>query len=405
MNLFSRSFRHLVAKIVTHLKHATASFYPLRGGGKSHTGKAVTVDVALTLSAVWACVSRLSGTISTMPIQIYERTDTYGGEKALGYDHPLYSILADQPNADMTAVDFWQAMQASLEFWGNAYAPKIMSGGQLTGLDFCRPDKMTVKRHSSGILIYTYNDKGSVEYTEDEILHIKGFTLDGILGLSPIAYMRHSLGLAMSLEESAGDVFKNGMRPSGIMEIPHQLNEAQRDQVYAKIDRFKQEKNGGVLVTEINEKFTPISINPEDAQLLASRNWAVEEICRWYGVPPYLVGYTEKSTSWGTGIEQQNIGYLTYSILPRLVKNEKSIARSLMSPEDARRYFVRFNVEGLLRTDSKTRADVEAIYVRNGVMNRNEVRGKENMAPYTGGDIYTIESNMTTVDRIQQATN
>lgn len=399
MNVFQKTIEWISGKISAGLKHVTSSFYPQRLSGVSFSGKSVNVDSALTLSAVWRCVDILTGTIATMPIQVYERLPN-GGRRQMD-DHPLYSILHDQPNADMTAVDFWQAMQASIELWGNAYAAKQMVGKDLIGLDFLRPEYMQTRRLPTGEIEYRYNDRsGSVIYKESDILHTKGMTLDGIMGLSPISYMRNALGLSIAQEESAGDLFKNGMRPGGIMEIPHRLNEEQRDQVYQKIDRFKSDKNGGILVTELGEKFTPVSINPEDAQLLASRSFSVEEICRWFGVPPYLAGYTEKSTSWGTGMEQQNLAYLTYTILKRIRKLEQSIEKALIPVEDRRRYFVRFNYEGLLRADSKTRAEVHSINVRNGIQSRNEVRRKENLDPYDGGDIYTIESNMTTVERV-----
>ena len=400
MNLLQKGVHWLAGKLTAGMKHVTSSFYPQRLSGASFAGKDVNVDIALTLSAVWACVNRIAGTISTMPIQIFERLPN-GGRRSVDYDHPLYQILHDTPNADMTAIEFWQAMQSSVELWGNAYAAKQTSMNHIIGLDLLRPEHMTVRRLPDGSIEYRYSDRGGVKvYKETEILHIKGMTLDGLKGMSPIAYMRNSIGLAIALEESAGELFKNGMRPGGILNVPHRLKGGQREELYQEIDDFKQSRNGGILVTELGEMFTPILVNPEDAQLLASRNWSVEEICRWFGVPPYLAGYTEKSTSWGTGMEQQNSAYLVYTILPRIRKIEQSIEKSLIPIEERRRYYIRFNYEGLLRADSKTRAEVHALNVRNGIQSRNEARQKENLDPYDGGDVYTIEANLTTVERV-----
>lgn len=381
-------------------RHVSSSLYPQRGGYSSYAGISPSQDLALTLGAVWGCVRRLSETISTMPLQVFERLPS-GGTRQTGYEHPLFYVLHDSPNADMTAIEFWQAMQCAVELWGNAYAVKQEAAGQLIGLDFLRPANMRVRRLTDGRIEYRYSD-GQTQKTwyDEEVLHIKGLTLDGVMGLSTISYMANTVGLSVALDQAAGDVFKNGLRPGGIFNIPHILKEEQRREAEAMLDRFKRDRNGGILTTGLGETFQAITIKPEDAQLLASRNWAVEDICRWFGVPPYLVGYTEKSTSWGTGMEQQNAGYLTYTILPRIRKIEQAIEKALIPPEERRRYFVRFNYEGLLRADSKTRAEVNAMDVRNGIRSRNEVREKENLAPYNGGDMYTIEANLASVDFI-----
>lgn len=380
-------------------QHSTGQMYASLGGMQTVAGGYASVDMSLALSAVWACVRRLSETISTMPIQVFERTAD--GNRAVDYQHPLQFVLHDSPNADMTSIEFWQAMQCCVELWGNAYASKQQVGGELVGLNFLRPERMQVRKLTDGRIQYLYaGQSGRQEFFDDDILHVKGMTLDGVLGLSTISYMRNTVGIGQALETTAGDVFKNGMRPSGVFNVPHQLKENQREAIQKKIDVFKQDRNGGILVTELGEKYTPISVNPEDAQLLASRSWSVEEICRWFGVPPYLVGYTEKSTSWGTGMEQQNSTYLMYSILPRIRKIEQAIERTLIAPSDRRRFFVRFNYEGLLRADSKTRAEVHQIEVRNGIRSRNEVRELENLPPYENGGIYTVESNLATVERV-----
>lgn len=386
-------------------RHSQSTLYPQTMSSTSYAGVDVSVNQAMTLSAVWACVRRLSETVATMPIQMFERTDQ--GRRAISYsDHPLYFVLHDSPNYDMTAIEFWQAVCVSVELWGNAYAVKQMANGEIIGLDLLRANCMQVRRLSDGRIEFRYSDgRNRNVYYDDEVFHVKGMTLDGVKGLSTISYMRNTVGIGLATEQSAGDVFKNGMRPSGVFRIPHKLTEAQRQEAYKKAEKFKADRNGGILVTELGEEFQAISINPEDAELLATRSWSVEEVCRWFGVPPYLVGYTEKSTSWGTGMEQQNMAYLTYTILPRIRKIEQAIEKTLLTPSERRRFFIRFNYEGLLRADSKTRAEVNAMDVRNGIRSRNEVRTKENLDPYNGGDAYTIEANLATVDKVISGEN
>lgn len=397
MNVFQKAMRFL----------GLSGSQPHNSGGlgwrsslePSFSGLTVNQDAALTLSAVWACVNRLSQTISTMPLQVFRQE----GHDLARQDpqDPLHFILHDSPNADMTANEFWAVMQLSVELWGNAYAAKIMVGDKVFGLDFIRPERVGVRRLPDGRIEYRIQSQDGPRVLYDrDVLHVKGLSTDGILGLSVVGQMRHTLGIGLAMEQAAGDVFKSGLRPSGILSVERKLDDRGRNTIYQKVDDFKRDRSGGILVLELDEKFTPVSINPEDAQLLASRSWSVEEICRWFGVPPYLVGYTEKSTSWGTGMEQQNLAFLTYTILPRLRRIEQAIERSLIPANERGRRFVRFNVEGLLRADSKTRAEVNQMDVRNGIRSRNEVRAKENLAPYEGGDIFTIESNLATVERI-----
>ena len=405
MNFWKKLFG-IEQKTEPEQPHSNSSLYPGRyGGGIAASGIAVNTDIALTLSAVWACVKRLSETIACMPIQMYERMEN--GSVPVPYDrHPLAYVLHDSPNYDMTAISFWRTMQVYVELQGNAYALKQMGGGRVRALHLMPPNRVSVRRLQDGRIQYRYSDgQRQGIYYDNDVLHIRGMTLDGIMGLSTIAYMRNTVGGGLAQENSSSEVFKNGLRPSGVMSYPHTLSAEQRQQIYESIERYKAAGSGGILVTGLGESFSPININPQDAQLLASRSWTVEEICRWFGVPPYLVGYTEKSTSWGTGMEQQNQNFLTYTILPRIREIEQAIEKTLLTPAERGRFFVRFNYEGLLRADSKTRAEVNAMDVRNGIRSRNEIREKENMRPYEGGDVYTVEANLTTVDSMIRGEN
>ncbi|MDR2173653.1 MAG: phage portal protein [Burkholderiales bacterium] len=372
------------------------------GYGMSESGKNVTIETSLTLSAVWACVRLLSETVSTLPIQIFERGKD--GKSALKYDYPLYQILHDTPNADMSAVDFWCVMQASVELQGNAYALKLRAGNDIIGLDPLKSEAMKVEREKSGALLYVYKDKHREgKYREEDILHIRGFTLDGVMGMSTIAYAKSAIGLALAADGVANDTFKNGLRPAGILQTGKVLTAEQREIYNQRLDAWRSKRSGSIMVLEMNESLSDAKLSPEDAQLLASRGFSVEDVCRWFGVPPFMIGHNEKTTSWGTGLEQQNIGFLTYTLAPRLSRIAQAIGRSLIPVEDRQRYFAEFNIEGLLRADSAARSEFYSKMLQNGVMTRNEVRSKENLQSVDGGDALTVQSNMITIDKLGES--
>lgn len=367
--------------------------------GVSDSGKQVNTNSSLSIGAVWGCVRLLADVVSTLPLQVFERTSD--GKKALKYDHPLYYILHDSPNADMSAVDFWCAQQVAIELRGNAYALKLKAGNDIIGLDPLKTDGMKVTRDKSGRLVYDYKDKfREGKFSEADILHIKGFTLDGITGMSTLAYAKNTLGLSLSADSVASETFRNGLRPSALLQVNRLLNQEQRELYYENLARWSAQRAGSVMIMELGETLTPANLTPDDAQLLESREFSVEEICRWFGVPPFMIGHTQKSTSWGTGLEQQNIGFLTYALAPRLKRIAQAIGKSLLQPEERQKYFVEFNLEGLLRADSAARSSFYSQMLQNGVMSRNEVRSKENLQPVEGGDALTVQSNLIPIDKV-----
>lgn len=373
-------------------------------GGDSYAGKAVTPNSALQLATVWACVRLLAETVATLPLGVYERGAS--GGKAPARDHPLYALLHDQPNADMSACEFWECMIACLCLWGNGYAAKEMVGNRLVALTPLRPEFMKVDRRPDGSLVYKYSGPdGCREFGEDEIFHLKGFGTTGLVGLSPIAFARHSLGNAMAVEEAVGKTFANGLRPTGFFLFDKLLSDPQRDQARkALVEPLQGSANAGRIgILEAGVKWQGISIDPEDAQMLQTRAFQVEEICRWFRVPPFMIGHTEKSTSWGTGLEQQMIGFLTFSLRPYLTRVEQAVKRSLIPAADRRRIFAEFNLEGLLRADSAGRAALYSVFAQNGLSTRDEIRAKENMPPMPGGNILTVQSNLVPLDQLGQA--
>ena len=362
----------------------------------TYAGETVTVSSAMSMDTVWACVMLIARTISTLPLQFYKDDGT--GRGVIARDHPLYAILHDAPNADMTAVAFWQAMVGSLLLWGNGYAEIHRNGNRLVALTPMVPDRLSVLRQSDGSILYTYREYGGAlrEITEDNIFHVKGFSLDGLQGLSPISQARQTLGIALAAEKSAASLFRNSMRPSVALIAPSYMTKDQRTQYEAELrPKMLGAINAGTpALLEGGWDIKNISMNPDDAQLLATRGFSVEQICRWFGVAPPMIGHMEKSTAWGTGLEQMNLWFLTYTLRPYLEAIEQEIRRSCLTPIEKQVYYAEFNVDGLLRADSKTRADMMSIYVNNGIRTRNEVRALDNQGPLDGGDVLTVASTL-----------
>lgn len=367
------------------------------------SGRALSESAVLQLSAAMACVRLLSQTISTLPFGMFRRLAN--GEREPASDHLLYELLHNQPNPDMSAVDFWQVMVASMLLRGNAFAEKLLFNGRLVGLQPLDASLVSWTKRADGSLRYFYADsqRGRRELGREQMWHIPAFTLDGVLGISPIAYGASVFGSALSAEEAAQGVFESGMAASGFVTMPNGewLEPEQRDQLRGHLDQFarNREKRFKSFILEGGMSYTALSMNPEDAQMLESRIFSVEEICRWYGVPPALVGHGDKVSHWGTGLEQMNIGFLTYVVAPWLKKLEQAVRRSLLTPADKQSLFGEFNVAALLRADFKSRMEGYGIAVEKGLKTRAEVRKLENDTPLGGNsDKLTVQANMTLLD-------
>lgn len=370
-------------------------------GGENHSGKSVTVDSALQISTVWACVRLLARTMAAMPLSIYERRPEGGARPAP--EHPLHTLLHDIPNADMTASEFWQAMIGSVLTWGNGFAEKEMTGRRLVALTPLRPELMTIRRDARGFLLYRYAEpNGKVrEIPESRIFHLKNFSLNGIAGLSPVSQARHTLGLAMAVNEAAGKLYSNGLRTQGVMEAPSLLTPNQRADAKIWLAEIKAaQARGDIPLIEGGFKYSQVSLSPADAQMLQTMSFSVEDMCRWFDVPPFMIGHTEKTTSWGSGLEQQNLGFLTYALTPYIKGFEQSISKSLILPEDRARFYAKFNSDALMRADSSGRAALYASYSQNGVKTRNQIRELEDDGPLPGGDILTVQSNLIPLDML-----
>ena len=375
-------------------------------GGGSFTGRRVTVDGALQLATVWACVRLLSETIATLPLGFYEKLSD--GSRKPATDHPLYDLLHNQPNADMTAVQFWEAIIASMLLWGNAYIEKAKIGKRIVALNFLHPGRMQKRRLLSGAMEYTYRDLDGTQriIAEDDLVNIPAFSLDGVNGLTPMSYGANVFGAAMATDEASSKVFSSGMRAAGFVKVTGTLKKEQREDLRASIKQFAAggPEAGNVMVLENDSTYQQLTMNPGDSQMMESRGFNVEEICRWFRVPPFMVGHAANSTNWGTGIEQQMIGFLTFSLRPWLTRVEQAIRKSLLSPGERNTYFAEFAIEGLLRADSAARAEYLAKMTQNGLMTRNEGRAYDNRAPLPGGDELTVQSNLVPLTMLGKIT-
>jgi HK97 family phage portal protein len=399
MGLFTKA----VSTLASNLGLSDPELYRWMGTQPSHSGERVSVDTALTLDAVWACARLVSQTIATLPLPLYRRDEQRRSTPAT--EHPLYRVIHDQPNADMTSVDFWQAMVACKLLWGNGYAEIIRGANRrVISLEPMRSDRVQVTNETDGSRTYRYTYNGIEKVLqEDDVLHLKGFSLDGKTGLSAIAAGRNSLGTALGAERTAGSIFKHGMRPSGYFKIPQFLSKENRTKARAYVDSMSGAENTGkVPMVEGGWEFTAMSIPPNDAQLLETRAFNVETICRWFGVAPPMIGHMEKASAWGTGLEQMNLWFLTYTLRAHLKEIEQAIWSKCLSAADRQTFYPEFNVDGLLRGDSKGRAELYQSLVTNGLRTPNELRALDNEPPLPGGDKLMIQGAMTPLDTLNK---
>ena len=381
----------------------TGSAYSFFFGG-SAAGKRVNERSAMQMTAVYSCVRILAEAVAGLPLHLYRYKEDGGKEKAL--DHPLYLLLHDEPNPEMSSFVFRETLMTHLLLWGNAYAQIIRNGrGEVMALYPLMPDRMAVDRDDKGQLYYEYTtsaddapiSKGNIVWLKpSDVLHIPGLGFDGLVGYSPIAMAKNAIGLAIATEEYGSKFFANGAQPSGVLEHPGTIKDPQRVRD-SWMSQFGGSANSNkIAVLEEGLKYTPISISPEQAQFLETRKFQINEIARIFRVPPHMVGDLEKSSF--SNIEQQSLEFVKYTLEPWLVRWEQSIQRTLFSADEKKRYFVRFNVEGLLRGDYASRMNGYAVGRQNGWMSANDIRELENLdriPAEEGGDLYLINGNMT----------
>jgi len=382
----------------------SGSRYSFFFGGTS-SGKIVNEMSAMQMTAVYSCVRILSEAVACLPLSVYHYNDSGGKERAL--QHPLYRLLHDEPNPEMTSFAFRETLMSHLLLWGNAYAQVLRNArGEVIALYPLMPSKMTVDRDKNGRLFYMYQrgsednpaiGKDSLVYlSPSDVLHIPGLGFDGLIGYSPIAMAKNAIGLAIATEEYGAKFFANGAAPSGVLEHPSTIKDPQRVR-----DSWNAAYQGSgnahkIAVLEEGMKYTPIGISPEQAQFLETRKFQINEIARIFRVPPHMLADLEKSSF--SNIEQQSLEFVKYTLDPWIVRWEQSMCRVLLSESEKPGYFIKFNLEGLLRGDYASRMSGYATARQNGWMSANDIRELENLdriSEEEGGDLYLVNGAMT----------
>ena len=371
--------------------------------GGSTAGKYVNERSAMQMTAVNSCVRILAEAVAGLPLHLYKYTESGGKEKAI--DHPLYLLLHDEPNPEMSSFVFRETLMTHLLLWGNAYAQIIRNGkNEVIALYPLMPNKMSVDRDEHGQLYYTYQRsneeaptmKGSsVILKPSDVLHIPGLGFDGLVGYSPIAMAKNAIGMAIACEEFGAKFFANGAAPSGVLEHPGTIKDPSRVRDAWQSQFGGSSNSGKVAVLEEGMKYTPISISPEQAQFLETRKFQINEIARIFRVPPHMVGDLEKSSF--SNIEQQSLEFVKYTLDPWIIRWEQSMMRVLLSLDEKKEFFIKFNLEGLLRGDYQSRMNGYSIARQNGWMSANDIRELENLdriPAEQGGDLYLINGSM-----------
>lgn len=383
------------------------SFWGQFLGNTSSSGKNVTVDNAMQLSAVWSCVRIISTSVAGLPMGVYKR-EADGGRKD-ARDFGIYDIVHTSPNEDMTAFQFWQAMVAAMLLRGNAFAEIQRIGNRIVALDFLLPSRVDMELDEDGRVAYWYRPrKGNRrQIKRQDMLHIPAFSLDGRVGLSAIRYGADVFGAAMSADDAANGTFKNGLLPAVAFKVDRVLKPEQREEFREYVKQVSGALNAGRSPV-LEQGITPesIGINPVDAQLLESRGYSVEEVCRWFGVPPWMVGKTDAGSNWGTGLEQQMIAFLTFSISSITNQIQQCVNKRLLTPADRVLYYAEFSLEAFLKADTAGRSAWYSQMTQNGIMTRDECRVKENL-PRHGGNagVLTVQTNLTPIDKLGESTD
>ena len=396
-NPFSGLFRARDEPNTTDAVSAAQTFY----FGTSGSGKSVTARSAIQVSTVYACVRVIAETVASLPLHVYAVTDK-GSVKA--QEHPLYRLLHDEPNSEMTSFVWREAMLTHLLLWGNSYSQIIRNGrGQILGLYPLLPDRMEVDRDSAGELTYTYSltSGQTVRLRPEDVLHIPGLGFDGVMGYSPIALEKNAIGLGIAAEEYGSKFFSNGATPSGVLTHPNTVKDPKKLRESWNAAYGGSANSGKVAILEENMKFERISMPNNEAQFLETRKFQVSEICRIYRVPPHLIGDLEHATF--SNIEHQSISFGVHTIRPWLVRIEQALNRQLFPEKEKGCFYAQFNMDGLMRGDYKSRMEGYAIARQNGWMSANDIRELENMNPIPdedGGNEYLVNGNMI---RIAQA--
>lgn len=361
----------------------------------TYTGKRVSSQRAMRLTAVFACVRVLAESIGMLPCNLYQSTDT-GKKKATG--ERLHKLLSLQPNGYMTPQEFWELVILCLCLRGNFYAYKVKALGEVVELLPIDPGCVVPKLNSKWEPVYqvTFPDGSTDVLSQDDIWHVRIMTLDGLVGLNPIAYAREAISLGLATEEHGARLFGNGAVTSGVLTTSGELSDA----AYARLKADFEEKHQGLgnahrpMILEMGLDWKSMALNAEDSQFLETRKFQLEEICRLYRVPMHMVQNTDRATF--SNIENLGIGFINYALVPYFTRIEQRINIGLVKKSKQGSFYAKFNAGALLRGDMKSRFDSYATAINWGIYSPNDCRELEDLNPRAGGEVYLTPMNMTT---------
>lgn len=359
----------------------------------NNTTPQVSAETALQISAVWACVRLISQTVASLPLVVYRKTDS---GREVDDNHWFAKLMNGKPNRYQTRYEFLEHQVANLALHGNMYARKVEVGGQIRSLLPLNPNQVSTELVRGDVVHSFRMDSDVAVYSDKSVWHAK-MNGDLIVGRSPLLFGAGILATASGAEKTVQKLYANGGKPSGVLSLDRLLTPEQRAQVRENFGSLTTSTDDALLVLEMGMKFEPISMSPEDIQLLDSRKYQVEEICRWFGVPSVLVNDTSGSTTWGSGIEQLVAGFYKLNLRPYLEALENSITTHLFTDADREQYEVEFDFEGLLRADQASRYAGYQTAINAGVMTPNEARALEWLPALDGGDQLLIQGAMVPI--------
>ena len=375
----------------------TGTQNPVPGAALVPDTAMVSVDGALQISTVWACIDRRAATVASLPFFAYE---TVNGEKTLARNSSLYQLLHDSPNSRMTPYEFWRALVMNHDLRGNGYARiDRRPNGEAMALWPMPADQVEVRVLDDGSMVYLYSFGQDIAVlASDNVLHLKNLG-NGTTGLAKLEFMRSATDEASKAQSDAAKMFGAGGKPTGVLMIDKVLNAEQRSKIQETFRGLAEGSTSRLQVLEANMKYQQLSLSPADQQLLETRKFSVEEICRWFDVPPVLVHHSNV-TAWGSGIEQLVQGFYTLAIRPMLINIEQATRKRVMTPGQRARGSVEFSLDALLRGNPKDRAEINAKNVQNGLVTRAEVRQLEGWPKIAGTDVLTAQSNLVPLDML-----
>ena len=365
--------------------------------GGASSGISVSKSSALTFTAVWSAVRLLSESISILPVNVYEREPN--GDKKLASTNAAYNLVHNEPNYYMSSVAFFEKVMMDLCLSGNSYVRIVRNGGGTPEALLPLNSQDIQVKMNEGQIFY-HNDTQRTIYDDYDILHFKGISQDGILGLSPITQNANAIGWGMALEEYGSKYFTNSAKLSGVLETDRALSEQAIDRLKNSFSNTynKLQNAQSTAILEEGLSFKPITISPEQSQFLLSRIFSITEIARMFNIPTFML--QEHSKSSFNNIESLSQSYVTYTLMPYIRRMESEMNRKLFKTNEKGRIFVEWNVNGLLRGNIKDRTDSYKTALTNGYMTINEVRRKENMNSIVDGDEHYLPLNMTTINKI-----